>query len=119
MKNIFKGTLALGLLYILVTGCNFSASTGLSAGKISETVKNSMQQKFDSDAPFKEWRLTVTNVQVQKQDDTRYKGTATLLHDGDSHDVPVDITVNGENINWQVKPGGFGAIEQKESQKMR
>jgi hypothetical protein len=119
MKNILKGTLALGLLYILVTGCNLSASTGLSAGKISETVKNSMQQKFDSDSPFKEWRLTVTGVKVEKQSETQYKGTATLLHEGEAHDVPVDITVNGENINWQVKPGGFGAIEQKENQRMR
>ena len=111
MKNMLNGALTLALIFVMLFGCKLSS--GASTNQIGETVKKSMQQKFDSDSPFKEWGLKVTTVQVQKQGETQYKGTATMLYQGESHEVPVDITVNGSDINWKVQPGGFAFAEQK------
>jgi hypothetical protein len=87
--------------------------------QIGETVKTSMQQKFDSDAQFKEWHLTVTKVQVLKQAENRYQGIATVMHEGEPRDVPVDITADGSNVMWQAQAGAFMFVTQKEMQKLR
>jgi hypothetical protein len=87
--------------------------------QIGETVKTSMQQKFNSDVQFKEWQLTVTRVQILKQGDNRFQGIATVMHEGAPHDVPVDITADGSNVIWQVQPGAFMFVAQKELQKLQ
>src|SRR5262245_56371449 len=92
MKTILKGILVVAFAAILLAGC------GLSNEQIGETVKTSMQQKFDTDAQFKQWRLTVTKVQVLKQGGNRYQGIATVMHEGEPHDVPVEITADGSAV---------------------
>ena len=105
--------LALGVLAVaLLIGC------GQSTEQIGETVKTSMQQKFDSDAQFKEWHLSVTRVQVLKQSENRYQGMATVIYEGDSHDVPVEITADGSNVMWQTPSGSFMFVALKEFQKL-
>jgi len=113
MRSIMRA-LALGVLAVaLLVGC------GPSVDQIGETVKTSMQQKFDSDAPFKEWHLSVIRVQVLKQGENRYQGIATVMHEGVSHDVPVEITADGSNIMWQVQPGAFMFVAKKDLQKLQ
>jgi VCBS repeat-containing protein len=105
--------LALGVLAAaLLIGC------GQSTDQIGETVKTSMQYKFDSDSQFKQWHLSVTSVQVLKQGENRYRGIATVMHDGESHDVPVEITADGSNVMWQTPPGSFMFVALKEFQKL-
>ena len=113
MKTMMK-KLAVGAFFaILLVGC------GMSIEQIGETVKASMQQKFNSDDQFKEWHLSVTKVQVLKQGDNRFQGIATVLHEGTTHDVPVEITADGLNVIWQVQPGAFMFVAQKELQKLQ
>ena len=101
------------LLALIAVGC------GLSKEQIGETVKSSMQEKFDSDHQFKEWHLTVTSVQVLSKGGNQYEGIAKITHEGTSHDVPVQITADGNNVMWQVAPGGFAFILQKEMEKLQ
>jgi hypothetical protein len=108
MKELALGVLAVALLI----GC------GQSTEQIGETVKKSMQQKFDSDSQFKEWHLSVTSVQVLKQGENRYQGMATVMHEGESHDVPVEITADGSNVMWQAPSGSFMFVALKEFQKL-
>ena len=108
MKELALGVLAVALLI----GC------GQSTEQIRETVKKSMQQKFDSDSQFKEWHLSVTSVQVLKQGENRYQGMATVMHEGESHDVPVEITADGSNVMWQAPSGSFMFVALKEFQKL-
>ena len=108
MRALVLGVLAVALLI----GC------GQSTEKIGEFIKTSMQQKFDSDSQFKKWHLTVTLVQVLKQGENRYQGIATVMHKGESHDVPVEITADGSNVMWQTPPGSFMFITLKELQKL-
>jgi VCBS repeat-containing protein len=113
MKKIIK-RVGVGLLIAtLLVGC------GMSTEQIGEAVKTSMQQKFDSDSQFKKWNLSVTMVQVLKQSENRFQGIATVVHEGTSHEVPVEITADDSNIIWQVQPGAFMFIGQKELQKLQ
>ena len=99
MRSLACGVLSVALL----VGC------GLSTDQIGETVKILMQQKFDSDAQFKEWNLYVTRVLVLKQGENRYQGMATVMYEGKPHDIPVEITANGSGVDDGVghKHGGF------------
>jgi hypothetical protein len=92
---------------------------GMSKEQIGETTKMSMQQKFATDAQFKEWKLNVTDVQVLKQGENRYQGIAKVVHDGTTHDVPVDLTVDGLDVLWKTDGEAFQDIAQKEFQKLQ
>ena len=113
MKPIMTALAFSVLSVALLVGC------GPSAESIGETVKISMQQKFDSDTQFREWNLSVARVQVLKQDENRYQGIATVLHEGESHDVPVEITADGSDVIWQAPPGAFMFVAQKEIQRLQ
>jgi hypothetical protein len=113
MKTMMKYLAFSIFVALLLVGC------GMSTDQIGETVKESMQQTFDTDAQFKVWHLSVTKVQVIKQSDNQYQGIATVLYEGTSHDVPVEITADDSNVMWQVQPGGFAFVAQKELQKLQ
>lgn len=108
MKALALGVLAAALLI----GC------GQSTDQIGETVKTTMQQKFDSDAQFKKWHLSVTRVQVLKQGENRYQGIATVVYEGESHDVLVEITADGSDVMWHAPSGSFMFVALKEFQKL-
>lgn len=65
----------------------------------------------------KAWHLTVTDIQVLEQDN-RFQGMAKIMHEGTSHDVAVEITVDGKNVMWKTDPGAFMFVAQKEIQKL-
>jgi hypothetical protein len=92
---------------------------GMSKEQIGETTKMSMQQTFDTNSQFKEWQLKVTDVQVLKQGENQYQGIAKVVHDGTTHDVPVDLTVDGLNVIWTTDPGAFLFVAQKELQNLQ
>jgi ABC-type uncharacterized transport system auxiliary subunit len=113
MKTMIK-RVAVGLLITtLLVGC------GMSTEQIGEIVKTSMQKKFDSDAQLKKWHLSVNRVQVIKQSENRFQGIATVVHEGTSHDIPVEITADDSNVIWQVQPGAFMFVAQNELQKLQ
>ena len=93
-------------------------SCGLSKGQISEIVKTSMQEKFNSDYQFKDWNLTVIGVQIISKGGSQYQGIARITHEGTSHAIPVEITVDGNNVMWKSAPGAFMFVAQKEIQKL-
>ena len=93
---------------------SFISGCGLSKEEISETVQSSMQNTFDTDPEFKKWNMEVLNVQVFKQGDNNYKGLANIAFDGTSHDVVLQIAVDGENVMWEAPAGSFLFVAQKE-----
>lgn len=94
-------------------------SCGISNEEISNTVKSSMQDKFDTDTQFKEYNLQVLDVIVIKQSDNIYKGIAKLSYESSSYDVPVDITVDSKNVLWQIAPNSFSFIANKKIQNLQ
>jgi len=103
---------------VLVLATTVLMGCGLSPEQIGQTAKMSMQETFDKDPQFSNWGLQVTNVHVLRQGDNRYQGIATVIHKGQFHDIPVEITADGSNIIWQVAPGSFMFVAQKELQNM-
>lgn len=94
------------------------AGCGLSEEDVRETVKISMQETLDSDPDFKDQKMIIQDVQVIKKGDNAYRGIATIVHQGSSHDIMVEIFVDGQNVMWEAPPGSFLFLAQKDLQNM-
>ena len=81
-------------------------------------VLSSMQEKFRTDAQLSALGVEVLRVQVLKESDNRFQGIATVKHDNDLHDVPVQITAEGDNVIWRTDSGAFAFVTQKEMRKI-
>ena len=83
-------------------------SCGVSMDSISQTVKESMNESFATDAQFKPYHLTVTKVVVLNKGNPKlFQGIATVVHGGVPHDIWVDITVDGGHVAWETTQGSF------------
>ena len=108
MRSMYRLVTLLVVCFLLL-GC------APSRDEIGEKVKVSMQETLDSDPDFREYNMNVTNVQVLKKDKNIYKGIASILYEGVQNDITVDeITVDGDNVMWEVDPREFLFIAQKE-----
>jgi hypothetical protein len=105
---ICASTLAAIWLLFALTGCEQSTQD------IGQVVKTSMQKKFDSDAEFSKWHLTVTSVDVLHHAANTYQGLAHVTYKGRSHDIPVEVTADGSNVMWKAPPGSFLFVAQDE-----
>ena len=98
----------LGLLVILVFwGC------GKSNERIAKTVKASLQENLSTDPQYSNLNLKVTSLQVEKMNRNAYQGMAKIDYRNDSYDVPLQITVEGTNITWDLEPGALNFISGK------
>lgn len=71
-------------------------------------VKNSMQQKFDTDPEWKTLHLTVKSVVVVADAGNSYKALATIhAGNGREQDVAIQVTYDGDNMVWQSERGAF------------
>lgn len=95
---------------ILPKGWYSNLGLGISKDKIGETVKLTMQEKFNSDPQFSKFHLTVTQVQVLSKGGSQYQGIAKVTYEGRPNDVLVEITVDGKNVLWQAPPGAFAFL---------
>jgi len=77
----------------------------MSTEEIGKTVKASMQETLNSDQNLSEYELKVDNVQVFKQGGNTYKGLVNIIYKGSSHNVTVEVIVNGKNVLWEAAPG--------------
>ena len=84
--------------------------------QIEETVKTSMQQTFSTNSRFKKYNLKVERVQAFKKGDNSYKGLVSVIYKGTSHNVAVEITVDGNKILWEAAPGTFMFIAREQMQ---
>jgi hypothetical protein len=84
-----------------MVGCKASPT------QIGATVKDSMQQTFDKDPDFSKMHMHVDNVVAVKKTDTAYDGTASITYKGASHQVPVHITLNKDDVDWKTDPGSL------------
>lgn len=75
---------------------------------ISSQVKSSMQQTLDTDSRFSQYHLVVESVEVVKQTGNQYEGLATVRSPkGIDHQVPIQVTADGDNMIWHSEPGAF------------
>lgn len=91
---------------------------GMSNEEIGSTVQLSMQQKLMPTRSSRPYAFQVGAVQVLKQGENQYQGLAKIKYSGETHDVPLQITVDGKNVMWTSQPGAFMFVAQKEFQKL-
>ena len=96
-----KAYVAIAAILILLSGCDSSQET------IAQTVKESMNESFASDANYSKYHLTVTSVDVVHKGGNTYKGIAHVTHKGANHDIGVDITSDGKQVMWEAPLGAF------------
>ncbi len=112
MKYLSKVILAVFFL-VLLTGC------GLSKEDIGQAVKESMQETLKSDPSFKKYNLKVSDVSVFQKGGNNYKGMVSIEYKGNSHNVSVEILVDGNNVMWEAEPGSFLFVVQDELQQLQ
>jgi hypothetical protein len=93
------------------------SACGPSPAKVGEMTLLSMQQKFSSDPQLTELKISIEQVQVVKDGENRYQGVARVRHDGDLHEVPVQVTADGDAVIWKTDQGAFLFVAQKELRK--
>ncbi len=80
--------------------------TQLPVETISKSVQMSMQKDLDSDPDLS--GLKVIKVMLVHKSGNEFKGIATVrTSDGESHEVPVDVTADDNNSMWETPPGAF------------
>ncbi len=92
------------VLLAVLEGC------GMSTSEISETVKTSMQQTLATSPQFRKYGLTVQKVDVIKGPDHQHKAIASIMHEGERHDVPITINENEGKVLWEAPPGSFAFL---------
>lgn len=106
------------LLAVAVAGCGKSEVDGTAlpvagpsmsaADQAADLVKSSMQRKLDTDPDLSPLHLKVVNVELVNKNGNEYKGIATVrTSKGATHEVPIDVTADGENVIWEAGPGAF------------
>lgn len=105
--------------FILIIFLSLFISCGLSKEELSQGVRDSMQQTFNTNADYKEYKLQVSSVDVIQESENKFKGIAHVNFDGSIHDVPVEITVDGKQFMWNSEPGAFTFIATKEMEKIQ
>jgi hypothetical protein len=78
------------------------------AADIAAMVKKSMQRKFDTDPDVSVLGLRVVDVKLVNKAGNEYKGYATIhAGNGETDDVPVEVTADGDNTLWETPPGAL------------
>jgi hypothetical protein len=78
------------------------------ADQVAAEVQSSMQSKLDTDPDLSPLHLKVNHVDLVNKAGNEYKGIATVTTSrGKTHDVPIDVTADGDKVVWEAAPGAF------------
>lgn len=78
------------------------------ADQVAAEVQSSMQSKLDTDPDLSPLHLKVVHVDLVNKAGNEYKGIAQVKSSrGTSHDVPIDVTSDGDKTLWEAAPGAF------------
>lgn len=61
----------------------------------------------------------VDGITLFKKSDNNYKGIVSIIYEGTSHDVSVDVLVDGDSVMWEASPGAFMFIVQEKLQQLQ
>lgn len=92
--------LLIAMLAASLTACGPSVDT------LSVQVRGLLQKKLD-EPEMAEFHLKVDRVTLIHEDGHKYEGIATIEMDGTTHDVPVHVVADGDNMMYQTDSGAF------------
>ena len=107
VSHVMRTAAALGLAVIGLTGCQPSADD------VARDTQRLMQAKLDSDPELQAYHLRVSKVIVVHEESTRYRGIATLVMDGEDHEVGLRILADGNKVVYESDPGALLFVTQR------
>jgi len=90
------------------------SSCGISKDKITLGIKESFQEKMDTDQNYKKYHMKVQKVSLVKSGSNSYDGYVNVLLDDETHDVSISVTTEGSSYKWETKPLAFSFLVQYE-----
>jgi hypothetical protein len=90
------------------------SSCGISKYEMERGIKQSFQEKMDTDSSYKKYGMKVQKIYLIKSGSNSYDGIATVLLDDEIHDVSISVKTDGSSYMWETKPFAFGFLMQYE-----
>jgi hypothetical protein len=90
------------------------SSCGISKDKMARGIKESFQEKMDTDSNYKKYHMKVQKVYLIKSGSNSYDGYVNVLLDDEAHDVSISVSTDGSSYNWEIKPLAFSFLVQYE-----
>jgi hypothetical protein len=90
------------------------SSCGVSKGEMERDIKQSFQEKMDTDSNYKKYGMKVQSISLVKSGSNSYDGFVTVLLDEETHDVSISVKTDGSSYIWETKPLAFGFLMQYE-----
>lgn len=102
----FKFLVSVVALALALIGCSPTPET------VGEMARTSIQDVLKVDPRFQGTVVEVVRVQLAVDGDKQYKGIASIRHKGVTHEIPVNVVVDGLSIKWSTAPDAFSFIPQ-------
>jgi len=78
--------------------------------KMASGIKESFQEKMDTDSAYKEYQMKVQKVSLIKTGPNSYDGYVNVLLGNELHDVSISVTTEGSSYEWEIKPLAFSFL---------
>jgi predicted small secreted protein len=88
------------------------SSCGISRDEMERGIKQSFQEKMDTDSDYKKYEMKVQNISLIKSGSNSYDGFVTVLLGDETHDVSISVKTEGSSYMWETKPLAFGFLMQ-------
>lgn len=101
------------VIYLLLF---FSAACGMSKEDVSSGVERSLQDNLSRNPRFQEYSpLHVVGVTLVSEgglfsgcsETASYRGLALIEYEGTTHQISLDVVVDGDDVMWEVQPLSF------------
>jgi hypothetical protein len=89
------------------------ASCGMNKAEVERSVASRFQTRLDTDRAYSGYGMKVKTVSLVKSGSHTYNGYATVVLDGETHDIGIAVTVDGGNIIFETKPSAFAFLTEK------
>jgi len=88
------------------------SSCGISKDDLARSIKESFQDKMDTDSSYKKYQIKVQKVSLIKTGTSSYDGYVNILLGDEVHDVSISVTTNKSSYTWEIKPLAFSFLVQ-------
>jgi len=113
-KEYFMKKVTVIIWLFCFMGIFILSSCGISKDKMARGIKESFQEKMDTDTNYKKYQMKVQKVSLIKTGSNSYDGYVNILLADESHDVSISVTTKGDSYEWEIKPLAFAFLVQYE-----
>lgn len=106
------------IVHFLDTSPLLKLITGPSTDDIGKNVLISMKSKFNQDPILKTLNAKINNITVTHKNGNEYVGIANIHADGESRNISVIITADGNNVIWKIPSSDMSLLFEKRTREL-